>query len=201
MTSKQKKTANKPSAPSKLRIIGGTWRGRQLPFVEVDGLRPTGDRVRETLFNWLAAWVPDSHCLDLFAGSGALGFEALSRGAADVTMVESNSSVVVHLRENARRLAAHGARVIHSNALAYLGQPAPLGQSGSAVDLVFIDPPFSQNLWQSVIDSLTQVRWLADNAFIYIESPSQAVFNVPANWDLHKRKRAGQVEFALYRVS
>jgi 16S rRNA (guanine966-N2)-methyltransferase len=123
-----------------LRIIGGTWRGRKLRFPAAAAIRPTPDRVRETLFNWLQAAIPGAHCLDLFAGSGALGLEALSRGAAQVTFVDQDEAAAAALRARLTEWQAHGAEVVRGDALRFLGRPA------QACDVVFLDPPFAGEL-------------------------------------------------------
>lgn len=176
----------------KLRIIGGRWRSRMLSFPTVEGLRPTGDRIRETLFNWLAPILPGSRCLDLFAGSGILGFEALSRGAAHCSLVELNPAATRQLRVNADQLQADGAAIHSISALEFLAKPA------SPFDVVFIDPPFAADLWQPVMASLER-GWLADGALIYVECPSDLAFNPPATWRAHREKRAGKVCYRLYR--
>ncbi len=180
---------------NQLRIIGGRWRGRRLRFPSVDGLRPTGDRIRETLFNWLAPEIVGARCLDLFAGSGALGLEALSRGAADVLLVERDRAATACLRDNLALLGADtGARVIQEDALNWLRR----GNPEAAFELVFVDPPFAGDLWQAVVDALESGNWLADSASIYVESGLDDSYQVPLNWVLHRDKRAGQVSYRLY---
>lgn len=193
MTSARKKKPTAGKGEQKLRIIGGRWRGRLLPFPEVDGLRPTGNRVRETLFNWLMPVLPGSRCLDLFAGSGALGFEALSRGAAHCTLVEMNRKASAQLQTNRDTLNCPEAEVAATSALDYL-QNSP----AAAFDIVFIDPPFAQNLWPQVITALQQPGWLANEALIYMEMPRQMPLAVPPQWQLHRQKQAGQVSYCLY---
>ncbi|BFM13877.1 16S rRNA (guanine(966)-N(2))-methyltransferase RsmD [Maricurvus nonylphenolicus] len=175
-----------------LRIIGGKWRGRKLAFPSIDGLRPTGDRIRETLFNWLTAELPGSQCLDLFAGSGALGLEALSRGAGQVTLLEKDSSAANQLRQHLTTLEASDGQVINSDSLTWLKQPA------SPVDIVFIDPPFQADLWQSVCEALENGGWLKAGSAIYIETPKDTLFSAPTNWQLHREKHSGQVSYRLY---
>lgn len=177
-----------------LRIIGGTWRGRRLRFPPSPEIRPTPDRVRETLFNWLAAHVPGARCLDLFAGSGALGLEALSRGAAHVTFVERDP---VAAREIAARLeewGAHSARVAQSDARHFLdATPA------EAFDIVFLDPPFASALLPETVARLEQGDWLADDALVYVESPAASASPaVPQRWRPLKAKQAGEVGYHLY---
>lgn len=188
------KTASKGGA-SKLRIIGGEWRSRQLPIIELDGLRPTTDRVRETVFNWLSFEIPGARCLDLFSGSGALGLEALSRGAKECTFVELNRSVAQQIERNLSTLQANNGTVHNSDALSFLqANPAPF-------DVIFLDPPFRKGLLEQVLPKLDE-RWLAANAYIYIERESEAQLSLlPDHWQLKKEKRAGQLTFALYQVS
>lgn len=177
----------------KLRIIGGSWRSRALTFPVVDGLRPTGDRIRETLFNWLAPILPGSRCLDLFAGSGILGFEALSRGAQACVFVELNRLAFEQLRKNADLLGTDKAHILPNNALAFLANPTP-----TPFDVVFVDPPFSGGLWEPVIEKLAE-GWLSENAFIYIEAPPNQPLPIPADWLLHREKQAGDVVYRLFR--
>ncbi|MGD8175145.1 16S rRNA (guanine(966)-N(2))-methyltransferase RsmD [Marinimicrobium sp. ARAG 43.8] len=179
-----------------LRIIGGRWRGRKLNFPAVDGLRPTGDRIRETLFNWLAPRLPDARCLDLFAGSGALGLEALSRGASLASLLEQHPGAAQQLREHLHTLACPEGQVIHANSLDWLDSAPP-----TPFDIVFIDPPFRQNLWQESIDRLNQRGWLAPDAAIYIESEPETALTLPPHWQLHRNKTSGQVRYRLYFVN
>lgn len=175
-----------------LRIIGGKWRGRKLAFPAVEGLRPTGDRIRETLFNWLAPEIVGARCLDLFAGSGALGLEALSRGADNLTLVEAAEPAARQLRQHLQTLGADNAEVIQGDSLQLIW-PAD-----TQWDLVFIDPPFEENLWQPVMDWLTAQVLLAPEAAIYVESPPTGAYRVPAHWQLHREKITGQVSYRLY---
>jgi len=191
----------KPRPPAsgprnRIRLIGGSWRGRVLEFSDAPGLRPTPDRVRETLFNWLQPLLPASHCLDLFAGTGALGFEALSRGAASVTLVEQAPSVAAQLRANAIRLGASEADVVERDALSFLKQPLK-----RPFDIVFLDPPFHQGLVDRAIEALVRSGALAQAALVYVESGvDEAEPQVPPSWSLHRDKRAGQVAYRLFRV-
>ncbi len=175
-----------------LRIIGGKWRGRKLSFPEVEGLRPTGDRIRETLFNWLAPDIVGARCLDLFAGSGALGLEALSRGAASLTLVEASAPAAQQLREHLRTLGAENAQVVQGDAL------RQQWAEGEQWDVVFVDPPFAAHLWQPALDSLATNALLAPGAVIYVESPPQGAYRVPEHWQLHREKVAGNVCYRLY---
>lgn len=177
----------------KLRIIGGRWRGRKFPCPPGDATRPTGDRVRETLFNWLAPCIQDSRCLDLFAGTGALGLEALSRGAAEVVFVEQDARVARQLETTLRELDCRDARVIRGDALQYLAG------ARTRFDIVFLDPPFG------VIDpgylcTLLGNHWLVRDAHIYIETQRDAEWSaLPAGWSNVRDKTAGQVRFRLVR--
>ncbi|MEX1994351.1 MAG: 16S rRNA (guanine(966)-N(2))-methyltransferase RsmD [Steroidobacteraceae bacterium] len=180
--------------PNALRIIGGEWRGRRIRFPGLAGLRPTPDRVRETLFNWLAAVVAGSRCLDLFAGSGALGLEALSRGAACVCFLEREREAADCLREMAMALAPERASVLHADALAWLRGPA------TPFDVVFLDPPFGSELLPAAMSALESGGWLAANAYIYLEAPAtDGPPGLPANWTMHRSGRAGAVGYHLAR--
>jgi len=181
---------------NQLRIIAGRWRGRKLGFPNIAGLRPTSDRVRETLFNWLQALVPGSSCLDLFAGSGALGFEAASRGAADVIMVERSALAVGSLRENVARLEADNIIVTREDALTFLQGPP------KARDLVFLDPPFESAIIETCCLLLENHGWLATEAFVYLEMDRDAPMpRVPSTWRLYRQGKAGRVAFLLMRRS
>lgn len=176
-----------------IRIIGGQWRGRKLPVPDSPGLRPTTDRVRETLFNWLAPSMVDARCLDCFAGSGALGLEALSRYAASTTLLEMERHVAQQLQKNLATLKAEHGKVVNTNTLTYLNQ------SGTPHDVVFVDPPFRKGLLEETLNLLEVNGWLADSALIYVESEVEnGMPQVPANWELHREKIAGQVAYRLY---
>jgi 16S rRNA (guanine966-N2)-methyltransferase len=167
-----------------------------LEFSDAPGLRPTPDRVRETLFNWLQPLLPASHCLDLFAGTGALGFEALSRGASSVTLVEQAPAVAAQLRANAIRLGASEAHVVERDALSFLKQPLK-----RPFDIVVLDPPFHQGLLERAIEALLRGGALAQAALVYVESGvDEAEPQVPPSWSLHRDRRAGQVAYRLFRV-
>ncbi|TLY50421.1 MAG: 16S rRNA (guanine(966)-N(2))-methyltransferase RsmD [Gammaproteobacteria bacterium] len=183
------------TASGKLRIIGGSLRGSKLAVADLPGLRPTPDRVRETLFNWLAPTIDGARCLDLFAGTGALGIEALSRGASEVDFIECDPRLARALRDNLTRLR-QSARVREGDALTVLDE-AP----ARPYDLVFIDPPFDANLWERASVTLESRGWLATNALIYVECPLESVFALPATWRTHRESRAGAVRYALYRRS
>ncbi len=181
-----------PKAPGKVRIISGSWRGRRLPVPDLPGLRPTSDRLRETLFNWLQADVIAARCLDLFAGSGALGLEAASRGAAQVLLIEKNPAVAAHLRSQCQTLNATQVQVQQADALQFLQQPA------QAFDLVFLDPPFQHDLLPPVSLALEQQGWLTDHAKIYVEMEKHAHIEWPDNWQLLKSQRSQQVNSCLF---
>jgi 16S rRNA (guanine966-N2)-methyltransferase len=184
----------KATTNNQLRIIGGIWRGRKLGFPDVEGLRPTGDRIRETLFNWLAPEIQSARCLDLFAGSGALGIEALSRGAAVSVMVERDTKAAAQLKANLEILKAEAGRIMNSDVLELLRK----GNPDEAYHIIFIDPPFQLKLWQVVIDALEAGNWLADNATIYIESGRDDDYAPPINWQLHRDKHTGAVSYRLF---
>jgi len=176
-----------------IRLISGQWKGRKLPVRDVEGLRPTTDRVKETVFNWLAGDVRGSRCLDLFAGSGSLGFEALSRYADCVIMIERDPGAARQLQQNLQQLGSNQAQVIQADARQWLSGPA------QPFDLVFLDPPFRQDLLPQVCQQLEQGGWLTDQALIYLEREREGEPPVlPANWQLLKDKQAGQVCYQLY---
>ncbi|MNO46621.1 Ribosomal RNA small subunit methyltransferase D [compost metagenome] len=178
-----------------LRIIGGEWRSRRLSFPDGPGLRPTPDRVRETLFNWLAPYVEGAKVLDAFAGSGALYLEALSRGAETAVALDSNPAAISSLKQNLETLRCAKGQVLQNDALRYLNGPANI-----AFDLVFLDPPFHQNLLLDTCALLEERQWLADRAWIYTESETPpSSLQMPANWRLHREKKAGQVYYALWQ--
>ena len=175
-----------------LRIIGGTWRGRKLRFPASAAIRPTPDRVRETLFNWLGARAQGARALDLFAGSGALGLEALSRGAAHVTFVEQDAAASRELSARLSEWQAADARVEHADALRYLAGVA------RPFDLVFLDPPFGAPLLAAAARLLEERGWLAPRALIYVECAARdGLPGLPASWQLLKAKQAGAVGYHL----
>ncbi len=179
----------------KLRIIGGQWRSRQLSFPVAPGLRPTGDRIRETLFNWLATDIPGARCLDLFAGSGALSFEALSRDAASCTAIERHPDAVQQLRDNKALLEAENLSIISADCQQYLQQTRPK----EGYHIVFIDPPFDKQLHCSICAAINSPGWLAPGAAIYVELPTaDNSFAAPSNWEQLQEKVAGEVKYCLY---
>jgi len=175
---------------NRVRIIGGRWRSRVIRFPPAAQLRPTPDRVRETLFNWLGQRLDGLACLDLFAGSGALGFEALSRGARKVVMVESDRTVAAALRESAKLLEADGAEIVVGDAIAFLGR------SGEPFDVVFLDPPFASDLAARAMERL--LPRLNAGARVYVESAEPLA--MPAPWKALREDRAGAVRYALYEI-
>jgi 16S rRNA (guanine966-N2)-methyltransferase len=180
-----------------VRIIAGRWRGRKVVFPAQPGLRPTGDRLRETLFSWLQPLLPDARCLDLFAGSGALGLEAASRGAALVSLIESSAAAAQALRNNCARLEADRVEVINTDALAWLARRSP---SSDPYTIVFLDPPFASDLLRRAIPALEASGVLVAPAWIYVETArGQAIPELPPNWHLHREKCSGDVCCRLFR--
>ena len=192
-----RKATNKQTS-GQVRIIGGQCRGRRISFPAVVGLRPTGDRLRETLFNWLTAELRGARCLDLFAGSGALGLEAASRGASEVILLELNPSAARALGDNIDLLGLKSAMVFNANALNWLQQNA---SDSKPFDIIFLDPPFNSTLLADTITALTQPSTLlAQEAMIYIEAPARQTLDfMPDSWQLHRHKTAGDVTCYLYR--
>lgn len=192
---RRKNTDNKRSAspPGRLRIVAGKWRGRVLPVADVEGLRPTGARVRETVFNWLAPHLPGARCLDLFAGTGALGLEALSRGAADVVFVESNRLAVRALEAAVATLKASDADVVSADAGRWLA-----AFDRDPFDIVFLDPPYATDSIGELCTLLSLHDVTAAGASVYFEQRrSQAEPALPAGWIIKKNKTAGQVRYVL----
>ncbi|KAF1017588.1 MAG: Ribosomal RNA small subunit methyltransferase D [Stenotrophomonas maltophilia] len=176
-----------------VRIIGGRWRNTRLPVPTLPGLRPSSDRVRETLFNWLMPVLPGARVLDLFAGSGALGLEAVSRGAAHATLVERDAQLARNLQAAVAKLqAADQISAAQADALRWLqGAPA------QGADIVFVDPPFADSLWEGVLAQLPQ--HLAARPWLYLESPAGQAPALPPDWLLHREGGTREVRFALYR--
>lgn len=183
------------SGLGQLRIIGGEWGSRKLTFPDAPGLRPTPDRVRETLFNWLAPYIAGARVLDVFTGSGALYFEALSRGAGTGLALDSNPAAIASLRQNLDTLRCTNGQVVQADALRHLETAA-----ATPFDMVFLDPPFHKGLLASACALLESRGWLADNAWIYTESENApSTTGLPGNWRLHREKKAGQVYYALWQ--
>ena len=195
--SRSKPRKNEPQGakgPGEIRIIGGQWRGRRLRFTPQTGLRPTLDRFRETLFNWLMYDVEGARCLDLFAGSGALGIEALSRGAAQVDFVDASAQACRDIRLHLQTLNSERGRVWHNPAESWLKAHTDLGP----YDLIFLDPPFHQDLLQPCIYLLQNNGYLAPDCKIYLEA--EAAFSparLPPDWKVHRQKTAGDKIFLL----
>ncbi|RMJ03032.1 Ribosomal RNA small subunit methyltransferase D [Marinobacter litoralis] len=180
-----------------LRIIGGDWRSRKLRFPDVGGVRPSPARIRETLFNWLNYHVAGSDCLDLFAGSGALGLEALSRGASQTTLVDHTPALAKALRDNLRLLDSDKGAVICQDVEQFLSH-----RQQPPFDIVFMDPPFRQGWLDKLFPLLDSEQWLKPGGWVYVEHESELrTPPTPKSWELHRQKIAGQVNYSLYRVT
>lgn len=180
-------------APGHVRIVGGRWRGTKLRVIDRPGLRPSSDRVRETLFNWLLPMLPGARVLDLFAGTGALGLEALSRGAAEAVLVEHDRDAADALRDTIARLeGGQAAQLVQADAMAWLH-----AQPEASFDLAFVDPPFDANLWGGVLPQL--LPRLKETGWLYIEAPATDASPPPPGWRLHREGRTRDVRYALYR--
>lgn len=187
---------NKPGTGSgQVRIIAGQWRSRRLPIQDLEGLRPTTDRVRETLFNWLANDIVNARVLDCFGGSGALALEALSRYASFAQIIELQRGAAIQLRENLQTLKCDKAEVLNADTLVVLQKGCAQG-----FDVVFIDPPFRKGLAEKTIQLLDTQGWLNDGALIYVEIESELTqLAIPSRWHALKEKNAGQVSYRLYQ--
>ena len=188
---------NSSNLANRVRLIGGNWRSRIIEFPDADGLRPTASRVRETLFNWLGQSLSGKRCLDLFSGSGALGFEAASRGAVEVVMLETQPTALLALKENQKKLEARMCRIVAKDALRFLSTAI------QKFDVVFVDPPFGSNLMASVLLALP--KSLTKDAMVYAEWHAP-ITEVLANlshvgWEVVKMGRAGAVHFALLQLA
>lgn len=180
-----------------LRIIGGDWRSRKLRFPAAGGVRPTPARTRETLFNWLNFHIAGSDCLDLFSGSGALGLEALSRGAASATLVDHTPALAQALRSNLRLLNSNAGEVICTGVDSYLAERAR-----PPFDIIFMDPPFRQGWLEQLFPLLDQQGWIKPGGWVYVEHESEmSTPPTPSTWQLHRQKSAGQVTYSLFRVA
>ena len=187
------------NSSGQLRIIAGKWRGRKLPVVEQEGLRPTPDRVRETVFNWLAAHIFGARVLDCFSGSGALAFESLSRGATKAVMLEKSQPAAENLKHNLVRLSCNDGQVITTDSLLWLTQRAVKN-----FDIIFLDPPFSsqQHLLAEICELLVQNGYAGQDTIVYVEREASAIpFSAPNNWSMFKEKTAGQVCYSLWLVT
>lgn len=188
----------KGKSTNSLRVIAGKWRSRKLSFPDLDGLRPTADRVRETLFNWLQERIVRADCLDLFAGSGACGIEALSRGARRVTFVDLSPLAVGAIRSNLALLEASEFELVCKDSLTWICSKEKPDEA--RFDIVFIDPPFASDLLARAVTTLERSGLLRKDALIYLESAQEiATAQVPENWQLRKSKRAGAVYYYLYQ--
>lgn len=189
------KKATQSARASTIRIIGGEWRSRKLTVPDAPGLRPTPDRVRETLFNWLAPTIQGARVLDAFTGSGALFLEALSRGASTGVAIDANTDAVNNLRRNLAVLQCDDAEVLRVDSLQYLSNKAEQG-----FDIVLLDPPFHQDLLLSACQLLEDNNWLNKDAWIYTESEqAPSSLGVPSTWRLHREKHTGQVHYTLWQ--
>lgn len=190
----KKKTANQRANNGFIRIISGQFRGRKLPVNDLNGLRPTTDRVKETVFNWLMQDIREASVLDCFAGSGGLGFESLSRFASSALFLELNKQASDQLNRNIDALKIDNAQVINTNTIDHLSKT----NVHDKFNIVFVDPPFRQGLVSVCCNSLEQNNWLSNNAIIYVEIEKETEYQVPENWQLLKEKQAGQVLYRLY---
>ena len=194
--SKPQKQTSK--AMGEVRVIAGLWRGRKLPVLNAEGLRPTTDRVKETLFNWLMMDVANARCLDCFAGSGSLGIEALSRQAQAVVFLEKFANAAQQLKKNLASLKTDNGTVINTDTLAYLAQK----NNENPFDIIFIDPPFHHQFVPQILPLLQQNNWLAENALIYVETEkNHPPLPLAENWQIIKEKSAGMVTSRLIQVT
>ena len=185
---------NKLKVTGTLRVIGGRWRGRKLTVLDSEGLRPTPSRVRETLFNWLQFSLSGANCLDLFAGTGALGLEAASRGVEKITLVEFNTGTAEQLSKNCQQLGADNYQLVNKDAVTFLSGDQ------DQYDIVFIDPPYKLEIWSEIAEQLVSQDCLSLNALIYIEYPLTAIKPLfPLEWQLIKEKKAGGVNYCLFK--
>jgi 16S rRNA (guanine966-N2)-methyltransferase len=178
-----------------IRIISGQFRGRKLPVNDLEGLRPTTDRIKETVFNWLMQDTREAKVLDCFAGSGGLGFECLSRFAQHATFIELNKQASEQLRKNINTLKLNNAHVINKSAIDVL----TTSNAETTFDLVFVDPPFRKGLAEPTCQLLEENNWLSKDALIYVEIEKEGTLNAPENWHILKEKQAGQVLCKLYQ--
>jgi len=189
-------SSKKKPRPGRLRIVAGKWRSRLLDIADVPGLRPTSERIREALFNWLAPTISGARCLDLFAGTGALGLEALSRGAGDVVFVEKSPLAAKILRDNVQVLDASTADVRQGDALVFLEAPP-----GKKFDIVFLDPPFAADMLGDLCRLLNEASVLGSGALVYLEEDrARPETDLPPGWRILKSKTAGNVRYSLAQV-
>lgn len=202
VSKKEARVSSGQSKAGEIRIIGGDWRGRKLPVLSAEGLRPTSDRVRETLFNWLQFEIAGANCLDVFSGSGALGLEALSRGAKSATFLELSLPVVKQLRSNLETLKVSNAQVNQGDSLQWLAQPAR-----ASFNVIFVDPPFNQGLMQQAVDKLFVSGYLSPTSpetsnWLYLEQEKNLDWPIlPEGWVCFREKSTSQVRFGLFKWS
>lgn len=195
--SKKKNTLHNNHYPGRIRIVSGIWRNRFLKVANLENLRPTSERIRETLFNWLAPDIENAQCLDLFAGTGSLGFEALSRGASSVTFVENSKLANSYLHETAKLFGAINLNIYNQEAMVFLKSKV-----NQTFNLIFLDPPFADNSLTDVLGLLYHSQWLSPDAKIYVELDIKQEFPVlPENWAITHQKNIGKVCFALIKVN
>jgi len=185
---------SKSAKNNRVRIIGGDWRGRLLKVADVPGLRPSGDRSRETLFNWLQPWILAADCADLFAGTGALGFEAASRGAASVLMIEKDPRAQAVLLQSIEQLQAVQVNLHAGGAMSKIEE-----MKADSFDLVFVDPPFDSNLSSLVLERLDKRACVRRGGFIYVESPASLSLPPPQGWSIWRDQQMGEVRMRLFR--
>ena len=185
---------SKSGKNNSVRIIGGDWRGRRLKVADVPGLRPSGDRSRETLFNWLQPWLVAADVADLFAGTGVLGFEAASRGAHTVLMVEKDPRAFAELKQSVELLQATQVNLYMGGALSQIEE-----MERDSYDLIFVDPPFDANLGALVLEKLVGQGCLRKGGFVYLESPAKTHIPAPAGWSNWRDQEMGEVRMQLFR--
>lgn len=188
------KSKSRNTRNNHLRIIGGQWRGRKLQFPDSEGLRPTSDRVRETLFNWLTPVIHNARCLDLFSGSGALGLEALSRGASETLMIDASHKVSEQLKSNLLKLGCTSGKVLTKDTIRWLNESIC---NEKPFDVIFIDPPFNQDIIKFCCELLDSRGFVEEGSHIYIETESDLPLQIPQSWHIHREKKAGQVKYYL----
>ena len=196
MNKSQKKNSHLYSAPQHVKIIGGRWRGTKLPVILKDNIRPTPARVRETLFNWLQTYIEGSHCLDLFAGSGALGFESASRGAGHISLIDNDPKVVQLLSQQVQKLECDIADTKCIDGLEYLDSRE------KRFDIVYLDPPFSMFNLEEVLEKVSGSKVMKSEGLIYVESTAEKFpKSLPIGWTWKRQSKAGQVEYGLISTS